>query len=91
MKFYNETSDLRNKIWTKSAELDTILNSTNPDIEKARAIQKEINDLRAKLDEKGINYELEAHKINPETRLSYRYGMDYGSHMRGYGPGACSY
>ena len=88
-KFYDETSDLRNRIWTKSAELDAILNSTNPDIDKARAIQKEINDLRANLDEKRNNYVLEARKINPETRFSYGHGMGYGRHMRGYGPGAC--
>ena len=88
-KFYDETENLRNKVWKKSTELSNLLNSSDPDVEKAKEIQKDINDLRAELDEKRINYELEARKINPETRLSYGHGTGYGWHMRGYGPGAC--
>lgn len=88
-EYYNETADLRNKLWKKSTELSNLLNSSDPDVKKAKEIQKEINDLRANLDEKRTNYELEARKINPETRLSYGHGMGYGWHMRGYGPGAC--
>jgi zinc resistance-associated protein len=102
-KFYDETADLRNEIWTKSAELKTLLNSSNPDSEKVRALQKEFSDLRAKLDERRLNYELEARKIRPEPRFGRGYGrgnyghhmrdfdrsMGYGWHMRGYGPGSC--
>jgi len=97
-KFYSETADLGDKIWSKSAELDTLLNSADPDLEKARALQKEINDLRAKLDEKRLNYELEARKVNPDTQFGRGYGrhmwgqgpgMGYGRHMGGYGPDAC--
>jgi Spy/CpxP family protein refolding chaperone len=36
-KFYRETADLRNKIWEKSSELSTLLNSADPDPEKVRA------------------------------------------------------
>ena len=89
-KFYDETADLRNEIWTKSAELNTLLNSSNPDSEKGRALQKELSDLRAKLDEKRLNYELEARKIRPEPRFGRGYGRgNYGHHMEGYGPGSC--
>jgi len=102
-KFYDETADLRNEIWAKSADLNTLLNGSNPDSEKVRALQKELGDLRAKLDEKRLNYELEARKIDPEPRFGRRYGrgnyghhmggfgrgMGYGLHMRGYGPGSC--
>lgn len=97
-KFYSETADLGDKIWSKSAELDTLLSSADPDLEKARALQKEINDLRAKMDEKRLNYELEARKVNPDTQSGRGYGrhmwgqgpgMGYGRHMGGYGPGAC--
>ena len=66
-KFYNETSELRNKIWAKSEELDSFLNSADPDFAKARALQKEISDLRAKLDEKRLNYKLEVRKNNPDA------------------------
>jgi len=89
-KFYDETANLRNEIWTKSAQLNTLLNSSNPDSEKVRAFQKELSDLRAKLDEKRLNYALEARKIRPEPRFGRGYGRgNYGHHMRGYGPGSC--
>ena len=97
-KFYDESKDLRDQIWTKSRELDSVLNSSDPDLDKVKALQKEINDLRAKLDEKSIDYELEARKVNPDTRFGRGYvhhmwgrgpGMGYGWQMGGYGPGAC--
>lgn len=95
-KFYEETRDLREQVWTKSRELDNVLNSSDPDLEKAKALQKEMNDLRAKLDEKTLTYDLEARKIVPEDhRLGYAYGRGYGyhmmpyGHMMGYGPGYC--
>ena len=86
-KFYDETSDLRNQIWTKSRELDSILNSSSPDLEKARVLQKEIGDLRTKMDDKELSYELEARKIIPEDRSDYAYGGRYGDHMGAYGRG----
>jgi zinc resistance-associated protein len=94
-KYYEETRDLRNQVWTKSRELDSVLNSSDPDIEKAKALQNEISDLRAKLDEKALAYELEARKIVPDQRSGYGYGPWYGhhmgsyGHMMGYGPGYC--
>lgn len=90
--FSDETRDLRDQIWTTSRELDTVLNSSNPDLEKAKALQKEISELRAKLDEKELSYELEARKIVPDERFGYGYGHHrgpYSGHMMGYGPGNC--
>jgi zinc resistance-associated protein len=89
-KYFNETADLRNKLWTKESELQTILNSPNPDIDKAKAVQKEISDLRAKLDEKRIEYETDVRKVAPDTAYGY-YGHHMGGYgpMMGYGPGAC--
>jgi zinc resistance-associated protein len=101
-KFYGEAADLRYQIWAKSSELDSILSSTSPDLEKAKALQKEISDLRAKLDEKELGYELEARKIVPQDQsgpgyaggYGYGYGRGpgmmgpgYGYHMGGFGPG----
>ena len=85
-KFSEETATLRNEIWTKSGELNAVLNSPSPDPEKAKALQGEISDLRAKLDEKRLSYELEARKISPEARFTGGYGRGYhGRHMGGYG------
>ena len=100
-KFSDDTADLREKLWTKSGELNTLMNSANPDAVKAKTLQGEISDLRAKMAEKRTEYELEARKINPDTRYGRGYGRDYGRGMRGgpmmgyggnsggYGPGAC--
>ena len=88
-KFYEETADVRNQIRAKSSELDSILNSANPDLERAKAIQKEINELRAKLDEKALNYEVAARKIVPQFRSDEAYASSGGYPMGGYGPGSC--
>lgn len=90
-KFYEETKELREKLWTKSAELNELLSSTNPESGKAGKLQKEISDLRAKLDEKGINREIEARKIAPDTRVGGGYGNGgmMGGYSMGYGHGGC--
>ena len=91
-KYFDQTTDLRNKLWAKRSELETILNSSTPDIDKAKAVQKDISDLRSKLDEKRIEYETEVRKLAPDATYRYhgRHMGGYG-HMRGYGPGACWY
>jgi len=87
-KFYEETRDLRDQIWTKSGELDVTLNATTPDLEKAKTFQQEISELRANLDEKRLNYELEVRKIIPDQRLGYGRNDGYGyGHMGNYGSG----
>jgi hypothetical protein len=95
-KFFDETAKLRDEIWAKSADLDTLLNSANPDAAEAKALQKEISDLRARIAQERINFELEGQKIAPELRSGRGYqgghmrghgqGMGYGRHMGGYGP-----
>lgn len=84
--FYRDTAEMRDQIRTKSADLDTLLNSPNPDLERARSLQKEINGLQARMDEKRLNYELEERKRNPEARSGRGYGWDYGPSMGGFGP-----
>ena len=85
-EFYNDTAEIRNQIRTKSAELGTLLNSPNPDIEKAKSLQREISELQAKMDEKRLNYELETRKSAPEGSYGRGYGRGYGP-MGGYGQG----
>lgn len=94
-KYYQETEGIRNQIVNKSDELDELLDSQNPDMERARDLQREISDLKADLDQKELNYDLEARKIVPEQRLGSGYGQGHhrgywgrGGGM-GYGPGAC--
>ena len=66
-KFDNDTAKLRDEIWAKSAELNTTLNTATPEAAKVRALQKEISDLRAKLDQQRIDFELETRKVAPNV------------------------
>ena len=90
-QFYDETAELRKDLWNKSFELNTILNGTDPDIEKVKALNKEINDLRGKLNEKNLDHQLEARKITPDSRFAGGSGGFHGYHMGGgagmMGPG----
>jgi zinc resistance-associated protein len=82
--FFNDTAKLRDEIWNKSAELDTLLDSSNPDPKKAKALQREISDLNAKMSDKRVEFELQTRKIAPNARSGRGYGMRHG---RGYGMG----
>jgi Spy/CpxP family protein refolding chaperone len=86
-KFSEKTAPLRDKIWAKSDELNTVLNSPEPDTEKAKALQREISELRSQLAEHRLAFEIEERKINPDFRSGGRYGKGYGRHMKGYGSG----
>jgi zinc resistance-associated protein len=84
-KFFNETRSLRDKLWSESNELNTLLSETNPDTAKIARLQKDISDLRAGLNEKAIKHETEARKIAPDNGFGNGYG--YGPMMGGYGMG----
>ena len=83
-KYIKDTTKLREQIWEKSEELNTILNSPSPDAKKAKALQKEINNLKAKMGEQRLNFELEARKIAPNARFGRGSGRGGYGH-RGYG------
>jgi Spy/CpxP family protein refolding chaperone len=86
-KFSNDTAKLRDEIWTKSEELNTLLNAADPDVKKVRALQKEITDLRAEMDRQRIDFELKARKITPNSGYARGYSRGYGRQMMGYGGG----
>lgn len=95
--FLKETLPLRNEMQIKQLELRTLWGQTNPDEGKILAKQKEINALRAQLQEKGTKNRLEMRKIlTPEQQAqlgSYGPGFGMGAGMRGgmmgggFGPG----
>ncbi len=90
-KYHDQNIELRNQIRSKSAELHELLNSADPDAGKARSLQGEISDLRAKLAQNRLSFELEVRKIAPELRFGRGYGRPYGpgkgyGDQRGYGP-----
>ena len=86
-KYLDETSTDKNELWNKRGELKILLNTSNPDTEKAKALQKEISDLRSKLAQKRLDFKLERKKIAPDQGYGRGYGRGYGGRGMGYGPG----
>jgi Spy/CpxP family protein refolding chaperone len=96
---FDKTADLRTRVISKSAELNILLNTTDPDVEKAKALQKELSDLQAKMDQERIVFMLELRKIDPDFRMGMhqigRGNLRTGGpsnvrqqpYMRKYGPG----
>ena len=93
-KFYDQTAQLRSQIVAKQSELNILMNTSNPDVQKASALQKDISDLRAKMAQERLNLQFEVRKINPDARIGMGYGPGpgwSGRGMRGFGPGAGGY
>jgi len=88
-KYHDDTAPLRTELWAKRSELNTLMNSSNPDADKAKALQTEISDLRGKLAQMRVDLELEEKKIAPDGGYSRGYGRGYSGKKRGgYGPGS---
>ncbi len=94
-KFFDQTAQLRSQLWAKQSELNVQLNTSKPDPEKAKALQKEISDLQAKMAQEQITLALEARKISPDADYGRGFGPWSGGYGRamgygratGYGPG----
>jgi Spy/CpxP family protein refolding chaperone len=84
--FFKETLPLRNEMQIKKLELRTLWAQTNPDQDKILAKQREVNALRAQLQEKGTQHRLEMRKVlTPEQQAQLgAYGPGFGP---GFGPG----
>jgi zinc resistance-associated protein len=84
-KFFDDTAAVRSQMVAKQSELNILMNTSNPDFEKAKALQKEISDLRGKMGQERIKLFAEERKINPDAR----FGMGWGhGGMKGGGPGS---
>lgn len=87
-KFYEQTADLRSRLEAKSAELNSLLYAQNPDKAKIESIQRDIEDLQSKLDQKRLDYDLQVRKIDPNAGYGYNgYPMGGYGHMMGGGYG----
>jgi Spy/CpxP family protein refolding chaperone len=75
-----DSAYLKYQIRMKEKELDALLNSPNPDLEKVRALHKGIQELRAEAAQEQRNYERQAGGMNP----GYRPGT--GNGWSSYGP-----
>lgn len=75
-----DSAYLKYQIQMKEKELDAQLESRNPDLEKVRALHRDIGALRAEADQEQRSYELEARKPNPGYRSNY--SNDWSSRAR---------
>ena len=81
--FRNATEELRSDLYSKNLALRSELAKSDPDIAKAKQLQKEISGLQAQLDEERIDHMIKMRKISPE--IGQGYGRGYGKGMRGQG------
>ena len=77
-KFREDNADTIKQLMTKRFDLNTILSSEKPDADKAKAAQKEISDLTAKLAQKRIDLYFELLKVNPDAKFGQGRGRGMG-------------
>ena len=87
--FFNETSTLRNNIWSKQTEMTLLLNGENPDPAKLQTLQKEISGLKGQMAEKRLAYRLETRKVAPDSAYGRSYGGGRGGYRGNGGAGRC--
>lgn len=75
--FYQETRELRDRIDDRYGELQAELSRENPDQKQVMELQKSLSTLEGELDQRRLEFQLEARKIAPE----------FGRFAAGYGPG----
>jgi zinc resistance-associated protein len=84
-KHWKDTVTLRNEMQTKRLELQTLWTAPNPDKDKILAKQKELNELRNKMQGKGTDFRLEARKVlTPEQAAqvgTFGPGKGFGGPM----------
>ena len=82
-EFFRTTENTRQQLYEKNLALQSELAKDNPDTAKASRLQSEISKLQSDLDQKRLEYDIQARKSAPNYNRGYRGG--YGS-MMGYGP-----
>jgi hypothetical protein len=85
-----DSAYLKYQLKMKERQLDALLASSDPDIQKARALSRGIRELRDEADQEQRRYEAEASKMNPGYRWGNgsdrsSYGLTGGSGNRGIG------
>ncbi len=87
--FIKEISPLRNDMISKQYELKAFWAQTNPDEQKILAKQREINNIRAQIQEKAVKHRLEARNVlTPEQQAQIGSGFGSGpGRDRGWGRG----
>ena len=80
--FFRATENTRQQLYEKNLALQSELAKVDPDTAKASSLQSEISKLQSDLDQKRLEFDIQARKSAPNYNSNYRGG--YGS-MMGYG------
>jgi hypothetical protein len=89
---HNEDSAyLQYQIRMKEKQLDALLDSSDPDIQEARALRKGIRELREEAEQEQHNYEVEAGKMNRSYRSGNTDGSNFPGSPGGSGSGGMAY
>jgi len=92
--FFKATENLRQDIYEKELALEQELAKENPDVQKAKKLNKELAELETQFEQKQLEHQLNMRKINPRIGRGYMgrggmMGYGRGGMMMGYGPGNC--
>jgi hypothetical protein len=83
--FFENTREIREKLYQKNLELRAEMAKQNPDAKRAAELQKEASELDSALDQKRIDHQLKMKKDHPQI---YSKGLGGGMGPRGgMGPG----
>jgi Spy/CpxP family protein refolding chaperone len=85
--FFEDTRELREKLYQKDLELRSEMAKQDPDVSKAVALQKEVSELEGQLDQKRVAQQIKMQKENPGLYAGRGAGRGYGGMGRGYGMG----
>ncbi|QTA90178.1 periplasmic heavy metal sensor [Desulfonema magnum] len=80
--FFTATEDIRQNIYEKKLELKSVMAKKTPDVEKAKTLQKELSEYKARLDMKRLEHIIRMKKINPYLGRGFLEGKFRG---RGFG------
>ena len=88
--YWKDVALLNNKLGQKQLEMNSLLLELNPDQRRVANLQKELSGLQSDLNDKRINYQLDARKVfTPEQIAQLPPGCTLGfSSMMGGGYGA---
>ena len=86
-EFFKATEGMRQQLYEKELALQTELAKETPDTSKASRLQSDISKLQGDLDQKRLDYEIQARKSSPNYNRGYRGQgpmMGYGQRGGGY-------
>jgi zinc resistance-associated protein len=85
--FLKQTEPIRQELYAKQLALESEMAKPNSDTAKADALQKDISNLEAQLDQMHIDHLIKMRKIDPDVGRGYAAMgpmMGYGGHYPGY-------